>query len=431
LVGAGVQENVFPLARSTSAAGDSLNGSARLMLPLPEHRTKAELLARRLPVPAGERADSAEEARRCAAALGSAVAVKALVPAGRRGKAGAVRMCDSPDECAAAAAAMIGTSLAGQPVRAVYVEQRIEITTELYLAFSLTGGRLKILLSAAGGVDIEETFRRLPSAVVTDTVDPLVGLTPWHAIGLWVQAGVRGQVLRPLGDLTVAIFDAFRATDALTLEINPLAVMPDGKLCLVGAMMAVDQQALFRHTQWRDALITEQVAANEREQRVRVANATLPGGEAQYSELDGDIGLLVGGGGAGLYLHDMIVDLGGRPANHCVTPPTGSDTRKLRAVLEAILDNPRVRSLLVGFNFAQMVRADLRMTVVAELLRERAIDTASFPIVVRLFGAGEAEARELASSFPGLTYLPHGATLRDAAVEIVHRSAAAREKGAI
>ena len=181
-------------------------------------------------------------------------------------------------------------------------------------------------------------------------------------------------------------------------------------------MMAIDDHALYRQPQWQ-AEDEDQMSSNPRERLVQQANSLYPGGEAQYKELDGDIGLLVGGGGAGLYIHDLIIEAGGRPANHCVTPPTGHDLRKLKAVLAAILGNPAARCLLVGFNFAQMARADLRLQALAEVLREQDIDTRAFPIVVRLFGAGEAQARQTAAEFPGIRYLPRGASLRDAVLQ--------------
>lgn len=153
-------------------------------------------------------------------------------------------------------------------------------------------------------------------------------------------------------------------------------------------------------------------------------DAAVPGPEARYVELDGDIGLLVGGGGAGLYQHDRMLAWGGRPANHSVTPPTGADNRKLRAVIDAILDNPKARGLLVGFNFAQMARADIRVQTLLEALDEKGIDTASFPIVIRLFGAGEEEARARAKDRPGIHYLPRHASLDDAVHLVVQLTAA-------
>ncbi|MPZ44321.1 MAG: hypothetical protein GEV05_13120 [Betaproteobacteria bacterium] len=154
-----------------------------------------------------------------------------------------------------------------------------------------------------------------------------------------------------------------------------------------------------------------------------LANREYPGGECQYVELEGDIGLLVGGGGAGLYQHDLMLEAGGRPANHCVTPPTGSDNRKLKAVLSAILDNPKLRGLLVGFNFAQMARTDIRVRTLIELLDEKKIDTARLPIVIRLFGAGEPESRAMVAGRKNIHYVARGTTLKEAVRLIVQLTA--------
>ena len=400
-----------------------------IMLPLFENEVKAWLAARGLPVPTGQVARHADEARTIAEGFSCGAVVKALVPTGRRGKAGAVRLAGSPEEAGAAAAAILVRRIEGFPVAAVYVEERIDIREEFFLSFSLTQEGPKVFVSTQGGVEIDMLFEKHPEAIVHDDIDPLHGLPVWRAIDLWCRSGVTHAALLPkLGALTARLYDAFQAADALTLEINPLVVTPDENLCLVGAMMAVDEYALFRHPQWRDAAQKIEPVGNEREHRVRMANAAYPGGEAQYVELGGDIGLFVGGGGAGLYLHDLIVEMGGRPANHCVTPPTGSDTRKTKAVLLAILSNPATCCLLVGFNFAQMARADVRLRALTEVLMEQSIDTRGFPIVVRLFGAGEEEARMLASAFPGITYMPRGSSLRQAAAEIVRLSSAIREK---
>lgn len=402
------------------------------MHPLLEDQTKAWLGGRGLPVPRGAAVTSPEAAADFASGQSGGVAVKALVPTGRRGKAGAVRLAAGAEACRQAAAAILGTEVAGYSVDRLWVEEKVEIAEELYLSFLLSGERPEVLASRRGGVDIEQVFANRPDDVVRDSIDPLRGFTPWDATELWLRCGVEGPVLRPLADATARLYEAFRAGDALMLEINPMAVTPAGTVSLVGAMMAVDEDALFRHPAWREEAAAHDVASglSELERRVRDVSRAYPGGECQYTELDGDIGLLVGGGGAGLYLHDLIVGFGGRPANHCVTPPTGADTRKLRAVLEAVFDNPRTKSLLVGFNFAQMARADTRVRTLVEVLRDRKVDTERFPIVIRLFGPGEEEARALAADFPGIAYLPRGATLRQAAEAIVQATARARGEAA-
>lgn len=388
-----------------------------------ENQTKDWLARQGFPVPEGSVACSAEQARSIARQFPCGAAVKALIPTGRRGKAGAVRLARSPDDAHAAAVSILGQEIAGFPTASVYVEELVDIEAEYFLSFSMSQDGIHVLISAAGGIEVETLFETRPDALLREHIDPVQGLPVWQAVDLWCRCGLKDKArLAGLAALTSRLYDAFRRADAITLEINPLAVDRNGALGLVGAMMAIDEAALFRHPEWRDASRTQAVVANERERLVQQANAALPGGEAQYVELDGDIGLFVGGGGAGLYIHDLIVELGGRPANHCVTPPTGSDIRKIKAVLTAIVGNPAARCLLVGFNFAQMARADLRLQALAEVLKEQSVDTRNFPIVIRLFGAGENEARKIAQQFPGMEYMPRGSSLREAAAEIVRIS---------
>ena len=399
------------------------------MLRLTEDLAKAWLRARGLPVPSGVAADTPDGAARAAQACPDGAVVKALVPAGRRGKAGAVRMAATGQEARAAAAALLGTEVQGHPVRRVYVEQRVAIGEEYYLSFMLDGPQPVVMASRHGGVDVEQAMGE-PGGVVRETIDPLRGLTSWDAMELWLRAGLKGAIVPRIGGLTAALYEAFRAADALLLEINPLAVDGHGPLTAVGAMMAVDENALFRHPEWRAIARTEDLPANPRERSVALANRELPGGECQYVELEGDIGLLVGGGGAGLYQHDLLLELGGRPANHCVTPPTGSDNRKLKAVLSAILENPNLRGLLIGFNFAQMARTDIRVRTLVELLDEHGERFAGLPIVIRLFGAGEQDSRAMVAGRPKIHYVPRGTTLKEAARLIVELTSAGRRRSA-
>lgn len=394
------------------------------MLPLTEDLAKNWLRGQGLPVPSGTAAAGVAEAQAIVAAMPDGAVVKALIPTGRRGKAGAVIVAQSAEQGAAAAEKLLGSDVNGHTVGRVYVEEKVAIREEYYFSLSLDGARPELLLTRRGGVDIEEVTRSHPDELVRASVDPLRGLSAEEAQQLVARGRFPASVESALAALLPRLYAAFCAADALLLEINPLALDESGALMLVGAMMGIDEAALFRHSMWMESALTTALPGNLRERSVAIANREIPGGECQYVELAGDIGLLVGGGGAGLYQHDLMLELGGKPANHCVTPPTGTDNRKLKAVLNAILGNPRLKGLLLGFNFSQMARCDIRARTLVEVLREKGMDKSPLPIVVRLFGAGEEEARAVVADFPNIHYMPRGATLKDAVRRIVDLSTA-------
>ena len=203
-----------------------------------------------------------------------------------------------------------------------------------------------------------------------------------------------------MAPLTVQLWDAFCAADALTFETNPIAIDAQGAPSIVGAMMAIDESALFRHHAWQDLQARSSLGRdlNEREARVVAANRTLPGGAVRYIELDGDIGMLVGGGGAGLLVADLMRGHGGEPANHTDSSP-GPITEKLKVIFRAIFDNPNVRSLLVAYNRQQMSQCPPKIEALTTVLRERKIDPRRFPIVIRLSGPREDERARWRRSF--------------------------------
>jgi succinyl-CoA synthetase beta subunit len=388
---------------------------------LTEDRVKSRLRADGLPVPDGAAASTPEEAARIAETLGGGAVVKAIIPTGRRGKAGAVHLVDTPAAAADAARAMIGSVVNEFPVTQVYVEGKVSIAAEYYLSFAFGSSAPKIVLSRHGGVEIEQTHHEDPDSVITADVDPIRGLSAWDAVDLWERAGVSGPALARLGQLTARVYAAFRSADALMIECNPIAADTEGNLSLVGAMMEVDDNALFRH---RDLTTdgygfgAEGRTLTERERAVIEANQKFPGGAVRYTELGGDIGIMMGGGGASLLQHDMIVDLGGAPANHTDLSPTPTIDKPL-AVLSAILENPRVKGLLVSFNYLQLLPCTNLTEALAEALRRHEIDTTRFPVVIRVFGPKEDEARAAMKAFPGIHYMAPKASLDDAVARIV------------
>jgi succinyl-CoA synthetase beta subunit len=390
---------------------------------LTEDLTKTFLRQSGLPVPDGRAFNSAENAGAFAQTLSDGAVVKALVPTGRRGKAGAVKVVNGAVDALEAAKAMLGTEVQGFPVEQVYVEAKVVIAREFYLSFTLDGFPGQILLSAQGGVDIEETHKNNPAAIIRADIDPLCGVSEGQASDLWAQAGLDGEELARVSAVTSALYQAFVGADAVMMEINPLVIDTSGSVSVVGAMMGIDENGLPRHSEWAalgdGSLIAAWRQFNQRELSVAEANRKIKGGAVRYTELDGDIALLVGGGGAGLLQHDMMLALGGRPANHTDTNPGAGIEEKFKVTIRAILDNPAVKCLLVSFNHQQLTHCARKAEPLAEVLRERNVDTEKFPIIVRLVGPGEEEAKAILDDFPGLIYLPFDASLDDAVKKAV------------
>jgi succinyl-CoA synthetase beta subunit len=386
-----------------------------------EDRAKAWLRERALPVPEGRAAATPREAGAIARDLGGRVAVKALVAAGRRGKAGGVKIAQGSEAAEAAARAILGTEVAGQRSERVYVEAAVEIVTEFYLSFGF--GRLapQAIVSRQGGVDIEAVAAKDPGAIVAADIDPVRGLRPWEAAHLWDRAGVPSGLIPELATLTARLYEAFQAADALMLEANPVAVTRDGALSVVGTMIEIDDNALFRHPDWQDLGLDDAGPGgrplNERERAVVVADRRFAGGAIRYTELPGDIALFVSGGGAGLLQHDLVLAAGGRPANHSDLSPATVD--KPAALFDAIFANPGAKGMLVGMNYLQLLPCTLIIEALLLSLNRNRVDTRRFPIVLRVFGPKEDEARALAATVPGLRYMPPGASLEEAVREIV------------
>jgi succinyl-CoA synthetase beta subunit/citryl-CoA synthetase large subunit len=389
-----------------------------------EDAAKEALRSAGIDVPRGAVVADAPAAALAAAALvgaGGRVAVKALVPAGRRGKAGAVAVCVAAD-VEAAASRILGADFDGVPIDRLYVEEAVDIADELYASFAFGPLAPRLVVSRCGGVDIEAVAHDTPDAIVMRDIDPIDGLRTWHAAAAWEAAGVPSAQVPRLAELTVKLYRAFVASDGLMLELNPIALTGDGTPRVVGTMLEVDDNALYRHPAW-EALSQESAGPGGRaltagERAVAHANRTFPGGATRYTELDGDIGLLVSGGGASLYQHDLILEYGGRPANHTDFSPAPTPDKHV-AVLDAIFERPGVRGLLIGCNYLQLARCDLVVEALAIALRKHGIDPHRFPIVIRLFGPNEAQARAIAEQFPGIRYMPRGTTLAQACHAIV------------
>ncbi|HAI21161.1 MAG TPA: succinate--CoA ligase, partial [Clostridiales bacterium UBA8153] len=322
-----------------------------------EHNSKALLKKHGVPVPEGAVAPTAAEAVAAAEKVGFPVVVKALVPAGKRGKAGAIRFAENAAEVASVASAMLGTTVSHYPVEQVLVERKLDIAREIYL--SVTIDRVKrmpaIIAGSVGGMDVEEMAERHREALSFTHVDPMVGLPGFLAVGIWSELGLKENLLRQAAAITSRLYQLFTKYDATIFELNPLAITRDGQVVAAAAVLSIDEGSLYRQPElqgmcqagseraWRPLTALERhlVAVNEQEAYR---------GTARYTELDGgDIGFMCGGGGASLLLMDALIKAGGRPANYSEVGGNPTES-KVYGLCKGVLAKPGVQGLFLAHN---------------------------------------------------------------------------------
>ena len=355
-----------------------------------EYQAKELMAKYGIPVPRGSMAASPEEARKVAEELGGRVVVKAQVHAGGRGKAGGVRVVDSPEAAAEFAASILGTQLVtfqtgpeGVPVNSVLVEETMDITQELYTAIVLDPSERRpvVIASAAGGMEIEEVAAETPEKILRAVVDPTVGLQPWQGRQLAYGMGVPAELVRPTADLIVKLYKLMNDLDCSQVEINPLAVTGDGRVLPVDAKLTIDDDAMFRHkdlTGLRD--VSQEDPLEARAHDIGVI----------YVRLDGDVGCLVNGAGLAMATMDIVTAVGASPANF-LDVGGGADEERIRAAVGILLSDTNVKQVLVNI-FGGILRND----VLARGLVGAYTDTGSkAPIVARMMGTNVDEGRQV------------------------------------
>ena len=349
------------------------------------HECDAREIFRRhgLPVPEWRLASTADEAAQAASIFGGPVVIKAQVLAGGRGKAGGVKLADSPEEAEAKARQILGLSIGGEPVRRVLVAPAVDIARELYLGVVIdrTAQSLVLMASAEGGIDIEEVAATNPSAILRVNVEPLAGLPDWQARQLGFALGLDGSQNRQFVRVAQGLIEAFLAVDASLAEVNPLVVDDASNLQAIDAKLNIDDNALGRQAEI--AQLRDPHEESEAERRARAAGLS-------YIKLDGAIGCMVNGAGLAMATMDVIKHYGGEPANF-LDVGGGAGVEKITTAFEIILEDPNVRAVLVNI-FAGITRAD---DVAAGVIAARARLTQDIPLVVRVAGTREAEALEL------------------------------------
>lgn len=364
-----------------------------------------DLLARYgIPVTGGGVAVTPAEARAIAEQIGGPVVVKAQVHVGGRGKAGGVKLAQTPAEAEQVAGQILGMNIKGLTVEKVLVAEAISYERELYLSAILDRGskRITMIASAEGGVEIEEVAKTNPSAIVKIAAHPTMGLLDFQARELAFRIGLRdGKQARQFAQIAGALYRAFVESDASLAEINPLVIKNDGNLLALDSKVLLDESGLFRHPDL--AALRDPSAEPEAERRAREADIT-------FIKLDGNIGCMVNGAGLAMATMDVIKLSGGEPANF-LDIGGGAGKEKVKAALQIILSDPNVKAVLFNI-FGGITRVDEVARGILAALAEVPTDV---PMVARLVGTNEEAGRALLA---GSKLIP-AATLAEGAQKAV------------
>jgi succinyl-CoA synthetase beta subunit len=381
---------------------------------LHEYQAKQVLTSYGVPVPRGQVASSADEAVTAAQALGGELwVVKAQVHAGGRGKAGGVKLARDLDAVRAAAAGMLGqrlvtkqTGAGGLPIERVYVECGSAIQRELYFSMTLNRerGRIAVVASSAGGMDIEKVAEETPEQILSIAVHPASGLQPWQCRELAFGLGLNAAQQKQFQSIAMGLYRLYIEKDASLIEINPLIVTADDRLVALDAKLNIEDNALFRQPE---------LAALRDPGQEDPAERAAAQHELNYVSLDGSIACMVNGAGLAMATMDLIKLHGGEPANF-LDVGGGATAERVTAAFELILSNPNVRAILVNI-FGGIVRCDLIAEGIVTAVKGVGVKV---PVVVRLEGTNAEQAR-VALANSGLAIIA-AKDLTDAAVKVVN-----------
>jgi succinyl-CoA synthetase beta subunit len=378
-----------------------------------EYQAKSILSRYGVPVPRGEVAFSAQEAGEIARRLGGGtVVVKAQIHAGGRGKAGGVKVVKGPDAAEDVAKNLLGKTLvtyqtgpSGQVVGRLLIEEGLAIERELYLSMLVDRStkRLVLMISAEGGVDIEEVAAKTPEKIHREYVDPAVGLMPFETRRLAFAVGLTDAQVGKATKMMLALYKAFVGTDASLLEINPLIVTKSGDLLALDAKMNFDDNALFRHADIRDL----RDLSEEDPLEVEASKFSL-----NYIRLDGNIGCMVNGAGLAMATMDIIKLAGGMPANF-LDVGGGANAEQIRNAFKILMADKNVKAVLINI-FGGILRCDVLAAGVIAAVQELGVPV---PIVIRMKGTNVEEGKRMLAE-SGLNFATAD-TMNEAAEKVV------------
>ena len=356
-----------------------------------EYQAKAILAKYGVPVPQGEVVETAAAAAAAATRLGGGVSVvKAQIHAGGRGKGGGVKVVKSADDARAAAEKILGMNLVthqtgprGQRVGRVLVEQGLSITRELYLGIVLDRSTEKpvLMVSPEGGVEIEKVAEETPDRIFREYINPAVGLAGYQARKLAFALGLEGAQIGQAVKFMHAVWEAFRATDASLIEINPLIVTGDGSLLALDAKMTFDDNALYRHADIKEM----RDLAEEDPLEIEASKYSL-----NYIKLDGTIGCMVNGAGLAMATMDIIKLAGGEPANF-LDVGGGANAEQIKNAFRILMSDTSVKAVLINI-FGGILRCDVLAAGVIAAVRDLGVRV---PIVIRMEGTNVEQGKQM------------------------------------
>ena len=381
---------------------------------LHEHQAKALLAEYGVATPRGRVAFTAEESVAAAEDLGYPVVVKAQIHAGGRGKAGGVRLARDADAVRAAAEALLGSTLVtnqtgpeGRVVRRLLIEEGVDIAQELYASFLVdrSSGRPMAIVSAAGGMDIEEVAATDPDRILTVTVDPAVGLQPFQARRLVFGLGLSGKVAGGAARFLISLYRAFEGLDASQVEINPMLVTGDGEVLALDAKVSVDDSAMFRQPR----VFSLRDVHEESPLEVEASRHHL-----NYIKLDGTVGCMVNGAGLAMATMDIVKLAGASPANF-LDVGGGANAQQIENAFRILSSDPSVRAVLINI-FGGILRCDRLAEGLIAAVRSLGV---TLPIVIRMEGTNVEIARQMLEE-SGLDFTT-ASSMQDAAEKVVAR----------
>jgi succinyl-CoA synthetase beta subunit len=348
-----------------------------------EYQGKQYFAKYNIPVSAGGVALTVDEAVAEAEKAQYPVVVKAQVQVGGRGKAGGIKLATNADEVRLHAGNILGMDIKGHVVKRVWIEHASDIAEEYYASFTLDRAAKQhlLMLSAQGGVEIEDVAAKDPTAIVKLHINPIIGLSLATARQASVDAKIPEKALDGVADMLVKLYECFTKGDCDLAEINPLILKPTGEVHALDAKVSLDSNAAFRHPEWEEYAATEELDA--REQLAREKNL-------QYIGLDGTVGIIANGAGLAMSTLDVVNQVGGSAANF-LDIGGGANAELMTAALEVINSDAKVKSILINI-FGGITRGEEVAKGIVEAVKRV---TLRAPIVIRLDGTNAEEGRKI------------------------------------